>query len=84
MYHQCKDKGYATPVDVLLDLEILSKRDYEDWRLGKIPYLEKVCKVNLKKLSSILYEMSMYAKKNNLKESYKRWARKETSNKAKI
>ena len=50
MYHQLKRKGYATAVDVLMDLEILSKTDYELWRNGKVLYLEKVCKVNLKKL----------------------------------
>ena len=32
MYHQLKRKGYATAVDVLMDLEILSKVNYERWR----------------------------------------------------
>lgn len=70
MYHQLKRKGYATVVDVLMDLEILSKTDYELWRNGKVLYLEKVCKVNLKKLSTILHEMRVYAKKGNLKPSF--------------
>lgn len=86
MYHQLKRKGYATAVDVLMDLEILSKTDYELWRNGKVLYLEKVCKVNLKKLSTILHEMRVYAKKGNLKPSfcvYKRWAVKKRTGKGK-
>ncbi len=77
MYHQLKKRGYATAVDVLMDLGILSKVNYELWRNGQVPYLEKVCKINLKKLSTILHEMRVYAKKGNLKSSfcvYKRWA----------
>lgn len=77
MYQQLKKRGYATPVDVLMDLEILSKKDYELWRNGKIPYLEKTCNINLKKLSMILHEMRVYAKKSDLNPSYtvyKKWA----------
>lgn len=77
MYQQLKKRGYATPVDVLMDLEILSKKDYELWRNGKIPYLEKTCNINLKKLSMILHEMRVYAKKSDLNPSYtvyKQWA----------
>lgn len=77
MYYQLKKKGYATTVDVLMDLEILSKKDYELWRNGKVPYLEKVCNINLKKLSTVLHEIKVYGTKHNLKPSftvYKRWA----------
>lgn len=77
MYQQLKERGYAASVDMLMDLELLSKKDYELWRNGKIPYLEKSCNINLKKLSMILHEMRVYAKKSNLKPSYtvyKQWA----------
>ena len=40
-------RGYAAPVDVLMDIGVLSKQDYENWRFGKVPYLERVCKINL-------------------------------------
>lgn len=43
VYHQCQRRGYAAPVDVLMDISVLSKADYENWRRGKVPYLEKVC-----------------------------------------
>ena len=86
MYHQLKKRGYATAVDVLMDLEILSKVNYELWRNGQVPYLEKVCNINLKKLSTILHEMRVYAKKGNLKPSfcvYKRWAVKKKNRQGK-
>ena len=79
MYHQIKDKGYATAVDTLMDMRILSKLDYESWRNGRVPYLEKVCNINLKKLDSVLKEMRRYADRNGLKPSftcYKQWGRK--------
>ncbi|MCR5235326.1 MAG: hypothetical protein K6E53_15695 [Lachnospiraceae bacterium] len=79
MHRQINDTGYATAVQTLMDLNILTKEDYENWRNGRIHYLEKVCKINLKKLSSVLEEMGRYAAKNGLKPSftfYKQWGRK--------
>ena len=76
MYLQIQRRGYATPVDVLMDTGILSKQKYEDWRFGKVDYLERVCSANLKKLSLVLHQMRVYAQKANLKPSfcyYKRW-----------
>ncbi|MFC4872622.1 hypothetical protein [Negadavirga shengliensis] len=40
------EKGYICSVDVLLGLGYLTQKDYEDWRLERVPFLEKVCKVN--------------------------------------
>lgn len=54
VYHQCQQRGYATPVDVLIDAGVLPKQKYEGWRYGKVPYLEQVCTCNLKKLSFIM------------------------------
>lgn len=79
VYHQCQSRGYATAVDVLIELGILPKQKYEDWRFGRAPYLEAVCTANLHKLSFILHQMSVYAKKAGLKPSvcyYKRWGMK--------
>ncbi len=30
MYHQCQERGYAAPVDVLMDIGVLSKQKYEE------------------------------------------------------
>ncbi len=76
VYHQCQKRGYAAPADVLVDVGVLPKQKYEDWRFGKVRYLEAVCTCNLKKLSFIMKQIRSYAKKSNLKPSfccYKRW-----------
>lgn len=61
MYRQCKERGYAAPVDVLMDIGVLPKNQYEAWRFGKVSYLESVCTVNLRKLSFIMHQMRLYA-----------------------
>jgi hypothetical protein len=76
MYTLIKNKGIASPVEVLIEIGVLSKEDCEKWRFGKIDYLERVCKINLSKLSSINHEIRAFARKNDLKPSwtyYKRW-----------
>ena len=50
MYHQLQSRGYAAPVDVLIDTGILPKQKYEDWRFGHVRDLEAVCNANLKRL----------------------------------
>lgn len=80
MYQQIQKTGMAAPVQVLMDLGYLSASDYENWRFGRVDYLERVCKVNLHKLSFIMKQVRAYARKNNLKPSwtfYKQWGRKE-------
>lgn len=47
------EKGLVCAVDVILRLEYISKKDFEDWRFGRIDYFEKVCNVNLSKLTLI-------------------------------
>lgn len=79
MYHQCKARGFTAPIDVLIDIGVLPKKKAEDWRFGRIPYLEAACTVNLKKLSAIMAEVRAYARKNNLNPSfcyYKQWGNK--------
>ena len=79
MYHQCQERGFATPVDVLMDVGVLTKQKYEDWRFGRVSFLEAVCTVNLSKLSLIMKEVRHYASKNGLKPSssvYKQWGLK--------
>ncbi len=36
-----------------MQLDYLTKKDYEDWRFGRVDYLEKVCNTNLSKLTLI-------------------------------
>ena len=69
MYHQLRTCGYAAPVDVLIDTGILPKQKYEDWRFGRVRYLEAVCNANLKRLSFVLHQMRVYAQAHGLKPS---------------
>jgi len=62
------EKGYVCVIDILIGLEYLSKKDYEDWRFGRIDYLEKACKTNLSKLTFIVKSMKKFAK--DLKLAY--------------
>ena len=83
MYKIMKDTGIVSPVEVLMAMGILSKADYENWRFGKVPYLERVCKINLRKLSKINHKIRVFAKKNNLKPSwtfYKKWGNNKKGN----
>ena len=76
VYHQCQRRGYSAPVDVLMDVGVLTKEKYEDWRFGRVPYLEQVCTINLHKLSFIMGQIHSYANKSGYKPSfnyYKRW-----------
>ena len=70
MYRQCKSRGFAAPVDVLMDIGVLDKKKYNDWRHGRVPYLEAVCTVNLHKLSEIMKVVRAYAAANGLKPSF--------------
>lgn len=79
VYLQCRNRGFAAPVDVLMEIGYLSKQDCENWRYGRVDYLERVCKANLSKLSLVMREMRSYAAKAGLKPSfcyYKRWGAK--------
>jgi hypothetical protein len=49
-----KEKGYISFVDVFMRLDYLDTGDYENWRMKRVPYLERVIKTNLGKVSFIM------------------------------
>ena len=63
-------KGYVSSVDVLLKLEYITQSDYQNWRLGKIEYLEKVCEANLHKLSTVNKFIRKFAAELDLEASW--------------
>ena len=77
MYRQIQSRGYAAPVDVLMDLGVLDKSRYDDWRAGRIPYLEAVCNANLHKLSEMMKEVRSFASQNGWKESVSSYKHKD-------
>ena len=63
-------KGYVCSVDVLIKLGYISEKEYQDWRFGKIPYLEKACQANLHKLSAVNKFIRKYSAEWNLEKSW--------------
>lgn len=77
--NQRQQRGYIAPVDVLMEIGVLTKQNYEAWRFGKVSYLEKACTCNLNKLTKILKQIYKYAQINDLKPSvsqYRLWGKK--------
>lgn len=64
------EKGFVCAVDILMQLNYLTKKDYEDWRFGRIEYLEKVCSVTLSKLTLINKLIRKYSTELDLKGSW--------------
>ena len=77
--NQRQRRGYIAPVDVLMEIGVLTKQTYEAWQFGKVSYLEKASTCNLNKLTKILQQIYKYAQKNALKPSvsqYQLWGKK--------
>src|SRR5437773_9655543 len=56
-----QEKGYIAPVDLFIRMGLLFPKSAEDWRRGRIPYLERVIRCNLSKASRILRILRMHA-----------------------
>ena len=68
----------VAPVDVLVQMDLLDPRHIEDWRRGRVPYLEKVIDCNLTRLSRLLRILRFHAHDLKLKPSvtaYMRWGK---------
>ena len=51
----------VAPVDVFIEMGNLSKKNYDIWRQGKVPYLERVIEGNLSKINRILRIIGFHA-----------------------
>jgi len=65
-----RQKGYVSVVDVLVEMKRLTPAHVDDWRLGRIPYLERVVQGNLSKLSLIGREIRSVAQAQGLTPSF--------------
>jgi len=73
-----RERRFVAPVELFLRMELLSPESVEDWRRGRIPYLEKVIRCNLSKASRILRILRMHAHDLDLQPRltvYKRWTK---------
>lgn len=68
----------VAPVDVLIKMSLLTPKKLEDWRRGRVPYLERVILGNLTRLSRLLRILRFHAHELNLVPSitvYMRWSK---------
>jgi hypothetical protein len=66
----------VAPVDVLVGMDILAPKDLEDWRFGRVPYLERVVRGSLSRLSRLLRILGYHCHDLNLVASqttYVKW-----------
>jgi hypothetical protein len=73
-----KRQGYVSAVDVLLHIGMLDKADYENWRMGRVPYLEKVVHGSLGKVSTVVRAMRSACREYGLEErwtDYRKWGK---------
>lgn len=65
-----KEGKVVAPVEVLIRMDILRRQDFEDWRAGRVPYLERVIAGSLARLSRLLRILRFHAHDLNLKPSW--------------
>src|SRR5262245_7655927 len=68
----------VAPVDVLVGMGLLRSEHLDNWRRGRVPYLERVVNCNLTRLSRLLRILRFHAHDLNLKPSvtmYKRYGK---------
>lgn len=69
----------VSPVEVLIAMQRLDRKQYEDWRFGRIAYLERVLVGNLSKANRILRILALHAADLQLTPSwtaYCRWGKR--------
>ena len=73
-----KTETVVAPVEVLMQMQRISKPRYEDWRFRRIPYLEKVFVGSLGKANRILRILEFHARAIGLQPSqtvYHKWGK---------
>ena len=68
----------VAPVDVLVGMGLLRPEHLNNWRRGRVPYLERVINCNLSRLSRLLRILRFHAHDLNLRPSatiYKRYGK---------
>lgn len=68
----------VAPVDLLVRMDLLAPEQLEAWRRGRVPYLERVIRCNLTKLSRLLRILRFHAYDLRLVPSvtvYMRWGK---------
>ncbi|WP_227765144.1 hypothetical protein [Zhaonella formicivorans] len=72
------EKGYVSPVELLIKMGRLRPEQVEEWRFKRIPYLERAIIGNLSKMNTILLALRYFAGSAELKPSvtvYASWGK---------
>ena len=73
-----KAKRFIALVDVFMELGKLSRKNLEDWRMGRVPYLERVIGMNLSRINTVCRVVHASASRGQLKPSstaYVKWGK---------
>jgi hypothetical protein len=61
------ERGHVTAIDVLVALGWLTPRRVDEWRQGRVDYLERVVQANLSKVSAAMKAFRAWARGRGLK-----------------
>ena len=64
-----KKSAVVTPTGVLIEIGYLTEDGFQDWRFGRVPYLERIITCNLSKAQRILLILKYHAEESGLKQS---------------
>ncbi len=88
VFHACEvvlhQQGYVSPVDVLMGIGFLAPIHVQEWRKGKISYLEGAIQANLKKISFAMKCFRQWAREKGLKASETVYLRRTTGAKTNL
>lgn len=71
-------QGYVSAVDVLLQMQRITPKQLEDWRMGRVDYLERITAGGLGAINRILRLLAFHAHVLNLlpsQTSYRKWGK---------
>lgn len=68
--HCLKARGYIALDEVFLAMGKLETKCLEDWRFGRVPYLERVIRLNLSQINAVCRAVHASANRGKLKPSW--------------
>ena len=77
-------KEFVSPVELFVEMGLLSSQEIAEWRAGRVPYLERVIKCNLSAASRILRLLRMHAHDLNLRPSSTGYVRRTRGGKPRL
>lgn len=73
-----KTRKYIALDEMFREMGKLEMKDWENWRFGRVPYLERVIHLNLSQITAICRAVHASARRGNLKPSwtaYVKWGK---------